>query len=378
MADNNKNQFDGPSTPGSGEPNEHPHRFGADNSAGPKKETKRGSFSSSYSPRKEQPRSPEKSDVPRTEPAVASSAPAVPYEVARKTPTDPIFERNRLLLLLAVMIPLGLFAYWNTLCSLVHTWYTNIDYGHGFAVLPLIALFLYLRLDTYPGTTKRLAWIGLVLVALSCLMRWRASIQYLDAVEQWSILFWVLGIVWFFYGTRVFWWSLPSLLFMVFMFPLPFRFEIYLKNTLQAFAAKFAAGLLQLIGEPAVPLANTIRLSTMELEVAHACSGIRFLMSILAIAFAAILLMRRPWWQNVCVIALAVPLALFVNAARIAMTGILLQHHSELVRRFAPNASNLSVVADEFSGLVMIFVAVGLFFAFLWYLGKVFREVEIR
>ncbi len=372
MADNNKQQGSG------GEPNEQHHRFDGDIPVGPKKDAKRGSFSSSYSPRKEPSRIPEKNDAPRTEPtSTASPVPAIPYEIAQKTPLDPVFERNRLLLLLAVMIPLGLFAYWNTLCGMAHIWYTNIDYGHGFFVLPLVALFLYLRWDTYPGTTKRLAWIGLVPIIVCCVMRWQAARQYFDAIEQWSILFWIIGIVWFFYGTRVFWWSLPSLLFMVFMFPLPFRYEIALKNQLQAFAAKFATALLQLIGEPAVALTNTVRLSTMELEVANACSGVRFLVSVLAIAFAAVLLMRRPWWQNICVIALAVPLALFVNAARIAMTGILLQHHSELVRRFAPNAPNISVVADEFSGIVMIFVAFGLFFAFLWYLGKVFRKVEI-
>ena len=336
---------------------------------------RRGGFSKSFTPRTAV------SSLPKTEdsqPEPPEPKPA-PVEERREVVAtiDPVFERQRLFVLLATMIPLGLFAYWPAFRQMSREWYYNLDYGHGFFVIPLIALFLYLRLETYPGTQRRLTWIGLVLVFFSCGMRYFAAAQYFDAIEQWSILFWTLGIVWMFYGTRVFYWACPSLLFMVFMFPLPYRFEVFLRNRLQEFAAKFASQLLVLLGEPAVPIRNTIRLSTIELDVAAACSGIRFLVSIMAIAFATILLMRRPWWQNLCIFLLAPPLALFVNAVRIVMAGILLVHFSDTVAWFAPAGKDLGVVADEIAGIVMIFAAFGMFFAFIWFLGKVFRRIEL-
>ncbi len=378
MAENQKNKFDGP--PGGPNDNsqeqhsqEQQHRFDADFQPSAKKEGKRGSFSSSFTPR-------EGSFSRKTERPPREAAPtkdsATTGKPALGTVIDDAFEKQRLLLLLLVMIPLGLFAFWPSLHLMAQTWYYNLDYGHGFLVLPLIAVFLYLRLDTYPGTHRRLAWIGLIPILFSCAMRYYAAGQFFDAVDQWAILFWVLGIVWFFYGSRVFYWAFPSLLFMIFMFPLPFRFEVLLRNRLQEFAAQFAAILLQLLGEPAIPIRNTIRLSTMELDVAAACSGLRFLVSILAIAFAAILLMKRPWWQNLLVLLLAPVLALLVNAMRIALTGILLEHYSDFVRWMAPKA-NVGVAADEFSGIVMIFIAVGMFFALLAYMGKVFRKVDL-
>jgi len=392
MTDKSNNHLADPSI---SEPNEESgepqHHFGADLQVGGKKTQRRGSFSSSFSPRAVVlPPSPKTKEAP-SEP---SEAEASPVETERTDQTeqveqveqtepevvaavDPVFESQRLFLLLATMLPLGLFAFWPSFKLMSREWYYNLDYGHGFFVIPLIAVFLYLRLDTYPGTQRRLAWIGLAPILLSCGMRFYAVSQYFDAIDQWAILFWTLGVVWLFYGNRVFYWACPSLLFMIFMFPLPFRFEVLLRNRLQEFAAKFAAMLLTLLGETAVPIKNTIRMSTMELDVAAACSGIRFLVSIMAIAFAAILLMRRPWWQNLCVFLLAPPLALFVNAVRIAMTGILLTHFSDLVRWYAPKANNISVVADEISGIVMIFVAFGMFFALTWFLGKVFQRVEI-
>ncbi|MCL2743469.1 MAG: exosortase/archaeosortase family protein [Planctomycetaceae bacterium] len=298
-------------------------------------------------------------------------------EFFQKLPLSKPYEIRRLYILLAVFIPFTLFAYFPAIVSLVSTWRHQIDYGHGFFVLPLVVLFLYLRFDTYPGTRSALTWFGLVPLLLCFYMRYVAATHFMDALEQWSILLWIFGIVWFFYGNRVFLWALPSLAYLAFMFPLPYRYEVLLRGKLQEMAAQFAAILLQIMREPAIAIKNTIRIGSHELEVAQACSGIRFLISILAIAFGAVLLMRRPWWQNVLVIAMAVPLAIFVNAARIAMTGILLVHFSDILEKIKPAGQNTGVFADEIAGITMIFVAVGIFFSFIWYIGKVFRQVEI-
>jgi exosortase len=195
-----------------------------------------------------------------------------------------------------------------------------------------------------------------------------------------AIWFWVLGVVWFFYGWRVFLWALPSLCFLVFMFQLPWRIDVLMKNQLQYFAAHFAAILLQIAGEAAVPIKNTIRLSSTELGVEAACSGLRFLMSVFAIAFASVLLLRRPWWQNILILAIAAPLALFVNAVRIAITGILLERHYEMVSAWAgwmATGQSVGVAADALAGKIAIALALGLFVLFVWYLGKIFKLVEI-
>lgn len=374
MSENeNSHQFDIPDARESGdEPQRH---FEADNipKGTSKRSRKRGSFSSNFTPRSEPaPREnagEKKSGDPPPRPSTA--APAVP-----RLPIDVPFEKLRLLLLLLVMVPLSVFAFKTPLGQIVYSWWYKLDYSHGFFVLPLVALFLYMRLDTYPGTRYRLTWIGLVPILICCCMRYTAVWTAQEATDQLSLFFWILGVVWFFYGTRVFLWALPSLGFLIFMFQLPWSFEMIMRTRLQEFAAHFAAILLQLIGETAIPIKNTIRLSTTELGVEAACSGIRFLISIFAIAFAAILLLRRPWWQNLIVLAIVVPLALFTNAARIAITGILLLHFEGFLDMFTTVARR-AILADQIAGITMIFVALIIFFTFIWYLGKVFRRVEI-
>jgi len=296
---------------------------------------------------------------------------------AVRLPINVSFEWMRLIILVAVMVPLCIWGSYPSWSSMVYEWYYSDDYSHGFLVIPATVLFLYMRRDSYPGTSYKLDWVGLFPILLYGVFRIFAGLRYMDPLDAAAIWFWILSIVWFFYGWRVFLWALPSLCFLVFMFQLPWRFDVIMRNQLQFFAAHFASVLLQLVGEAAVPIKNTIRLSTTELGVEAACSGLRFLMSVFAIAFATVLLMRRPWWQNILILAVAAPLALFVNAVRIAITGILLEHFNEMVSAWAKEGQNVGVVADAFAGKIAIFLALSLFALFVWYLGKIFRRVEI-
>ena len=315
-----------------------------------------------------------KPDTPQQlSPPVRSTSPMAPFRL----PVDSAFEWTRLIFLTAILAPLCIWGSWNSWESMVYEWCHSADYGHGLLVIPATILFLFLRRDSYPGTSYKLDWVGLFPIFLYGVLRLFAGIYYMDALDAIAIFFWILSIVWFFYGWRVFLWALPSLCFLVFMFQLPWRFDVIMRNQLQYFAAHFASVLLQLVGEAAVPIKNTIRLSTTELGVEAACSGLRFLMSVFAIAFATVLLMRRPWWQNILIMAIAAPLALFVNAVRIAITGILLEHFNEMVSNWTKEGQTVGVAADLFAGKIAIILALGLFALFVWYLGKVFRRVEI-
>ena len=303
-----------------------------------------------------------------------------------KSVIDAPFERTRLLILAMVMVPLCI---WGSLPSwgeIVYAWSNSADYGHGFIVIPATLVFLYLRLETYPGTRYKLDWVGLFPIFIYVLLRYFAAEQFMNFLDEVAIWFWMLSIVWFFYGWRVFLWALPSLCFLVFMFQLPWTIDTFMRHELQLFAAQFAAASMQMIGMTAIPITNTIRLATMGLGVEAACSGLRFLMSVFAIAFATVLLMRRPWWQNIMILGIAAPLALFVNAVRIAITGVLLEFHYDRVSDFydmlvawnvTSEGQSIGAFADGCAGYIGIVLALGLFALFVWYLGKVFRRVEI-
>jgi exosortase len=284
-------------------------------------------------------------------------------------------------------------AYWPTLVSLVGAWNREPDYSHGFFVVPLAVYFLWARRDRYPGTgsgkggspdwgaaapgtfgkmgedpASGPAWLGLGLVAASVVVRFYGARFYLDALDGWSIMFWVAGVAWLLGGWRVMGWAAPSIAFLWFMVPLPYRMERWLSLPLQGAATKLSCWILQALGQPALAEGHTIILGKNQLEVEQACSGLRIFVGIVALAFAYAIVMRRAWWEKALLLASAVPIALLANAARIVSTGLLYQYVSgEAAKKFSHDAA----------GWVMILFAAGLFGLVLLYLSRLIKEVEI-
>ena len=261
-----------------------------------------------------------------------------------------------------------LWAYWPVLVEVVGTWNREPDYSHGFLVVPVGLLFLWVRRDRFPGRGRGLAWLGLVLLLAGVGLRVFASLLFLDAVAGWSILLWLGGIVWFLGGWRVFWWSLPSIVFLGFAIPLPFRVERWLSLPLQGIATKLSCWALQTLGQPTVAEQHVIYVGDYRLEVAEACSGLRVFMGISAIAFAYVVLSRRPWWEKAILVVSVIPVALFANATRIVGTGLAYQWVSaEAAQQFM----------HKLAGWVMIPYAALLFGLVMWYVSKLMREVEL-
>lgn len=259
-------------------------------------------------------------------------------------------------------------AYWPTLVLLVNTWNREPDYSHGYLVVPLAAYFLWARRQTFPGLAAGLAWPGLLLLVLSAAMRWVSGRYSIDPLDGWSMVVWVAGVVWLFAGWRVLWWSWPSVAFLLFMVPLPYRAERLLSLPLQRIATKLSCWTLQCLGQPAIAEGNTIWLNEVRLEVERACSGLRIFTAVVALAFVYLVLFPRPWWQRVFLALSTVPIALVANMTRVVATG--------LVGQYISGEAAHKLNHDAAGWLMIPFAA--LFFAFvLWYLDRLVREVEV-
>ena len=268
----------------------------------------------------------------------------------------------------AALLAIAFFwSYWPTLTDLVYAWETEPDYSHGYLVVPLAIFFLYVRRDRFPGLAPGLCWAGLLPLAFAAVMRLGSAAIYLDALDGWSIPLWTLGAVWLVAGDKAMRWALPAVGFLVFMVPLPFGAEHLLSQPLQGLATKLSCYSLQCLGQPALAEGNTIWLGDIHLQVEEACSGLRIFMGIVALAYACLVLTRRPWWIKAMLLAATLPIALAANATRIVVTGLLWRNFSgELAHTFS----------HDFAGWTMIPLAALLFAATAWYLGKLFRESE--
>jgi exosortase len=256
-----------------------------------------------------------------------------------------------------------------TLQGLMRVWDTEPDYSHGFLVAPFAAIMLWMRKDSAPQVSSVPGWGGLGLLLLSFLVRYAGERFFLTPLSGWALVLWLAGTCWLLAGYRMFVWAVPSLVFLLFMVPLPFRFEQTLSWQLQSVTTRFSTFVLQCLGQSAIAERHTIFLGDHVLEVEQACSGLRMVMGIAAVAFAFIVLNRRPWWEKV-VIALAVmPVAMCSNAVRVVVTGLLMQTVSgEAAKHFSHDAA----------GWAMIVLAALLFGMLVAYLKRLIVQVEVE
>lgn len=298
----------------------------------------------------------------------ASSSDSAAKKASAAAPTLDADLRQRIVLGLIVLVA-GIWAYFPTIAEMVTAWDREADYSHGYLVAPIAGMFLWLRRDQFPGLAKPAMLAGILLIAGSFALRLFASLFFFDSMDAWSILLWIAGVVAIVFGNATLRWAAPAIVFLFFMIPLPYRVEGMLSGPLQRVATKVSSFGLQTLGQPAVSEGNTILLGDYTLEVEQACSGLRLFFSVMALAYAYLVLVRRTWWEKAILVLSIIPIAVIANSARIIATGLLYQWaSSDAAKKFS----------HDFAGWAMIPLAAALFWAVLWYLGKLFPEQEIR
>ena len=105
--------------------------------------------------------------------------------------------------------------------------------------------------------------------------------------------------------------------------PLPATVVTSLTLPLQLLASQMAAGMLGTVGISVVREGNLLTLSTVTLEVADACSGLRSIVSLVAMIAMFKALTDAPVRHAVALSAAAVPIAIAGNTLRVAVTGVL-------------------------------------------------------
>lgn len=215
-------------------------------------------------------------------------------------------------------------AYFPTLHDLFQKWMTDPQYSHG-VLVPLFSLFLLYRNREQVvavGEPRPMPWLGftLLFVALGC--RAGAALLYFLPLDAFSLVLCLTGLVMVSGGRSLLRWTWPSLLFLLFMIPLPYQVERMMGAELQHIATLCSTFLLQTCGQPAISEGNYILIGEVRLGVVEACSGLRMLMTFAAFCVGAVMLLERHWLAKALVLASAVPIALMTNVLRITATGL--------------------------------------------------------
>ena len=217
--------------------------------------------------------------------------------------------------------------YYSTFTELASEWMRDPDYSQGF-LIPIISLyFIWQRRSEIGEKAVSPSTIGLPLIILGLALLVIGNLASESFTMRVSFLIVLTGISVFFLG----WAHLKILLlpigFLIFMIPIPSILMQQITFPMQLFASKVAEGSLRVMDLPVLREGNVIYLSHATLEVAEACSGIRSLMSLLALGVLFAFLTKDKFWQRAVLVLACFPIAIVVNSLRVSATGILANYY---------------------------------------------------
>lgn len=253
------------------------------------------------------------------------------------------------LLLVVVLLML----YRSVLSVLVGQWYNDPDYSHGFLVPLLSAFLVWQRRDKLAAIPRKPSLWGMFLVIASVGVLFLGSLGAELFLARISLLGVICGLIVYFGG-----WSLLRAMafpvaFLLFAIPIPVIIYNQIVFPLQFIASKFATSTLELLNLfPIMREGNVLIMPNMRLEVVEACSGIRSLMSLLALAAGYGYLAERSTPVRWFLFLAMVPLAIVSNGTRVMITALMAHY-------IGPQAAEGFM--HEFSGWVIFVVATALF-----------------
>jgi exosortase A len=236
-----------------------------------------------------------------------------------------------------VSIKLGIIAcclcllYFRVLQGLVSDWLHLPDFSHGFLIPIVSCYFVYERRKQLSALSPSPVWEGFGLIVFGILLLLLGNLATEYFTMRFSMLVVLGGIVLFLLGKEFYKTLLFPLVFLIFMIPIPSVLMDRITFPMQLFASKVAGSFLYLLGIPALREGNIILLANTSLEVAEACSGIRSLISLLALSVVFAYFSQKRFLKRVLLILSTFPIAIIANAARVTGTGILAHHYGDKV-----------------------------------------------
>ena len=219
------------------------------------------------------------------------------------------------LLFLAIFAPV--------LADLAARWWDDSNYSHGFLVPLIAAYFLWHKraeLAVLPARPSRLG-LAILSVGMALFVFGNAGVEYfLIAVSMVMALF---GLALYLLGAefiRRTWFAFFILLFMI---PIPGVIYYSLTFPMQLLASKVSVELMQGLGMSVLRQGNIILLPDRPLEVAEACSGMRSLISLMAMGAIFGYMSQPKFWGKMAIFLLAIPVAVIGNVVRVFLTAMI-------------------------------------------------------
>ena len=204
-------------------------------------------------------------------------------------------------------------------------WYRP-EYSHGMLV-PFIAAFLvWQQRDTLERLEFRGAWAGVGVLLVAIVLNAMGQLASLFIVQQYAALMALYGLVLALVGWPAFRRLWVPLLILLFMIPLPEFLYQSLSAQLQLISSRAGVWVIQQFGISVFLEGNVIDLGSMQLQVAEACSGLRYLFPLMTLGFIVAYFFKSASWKRLLVFLSSILITIGMNSLRIGLIGVSVEY----------------------------------------------------
>jgi exosortase len=257
------------------------------------------------------------------------------------------FPLKRLSRFLPVVILAACFVtlFYHPLRELLLDWTIDPNYQHGF-LIPVISAFCIWqkRKEVRSLSLQPTFGGGMALLCLSMLLYVLGTAAAEWFISRLAMLLCLIGLVICFGGRSLFKVIWFPILYLIFMIPLPYVVYYRFSFPLQQAASFGAFHTLGMLGIAGLKEGNILHFPGYSLEVIEACSGLRSMMVLMAlaglVAYSAQLSNTLRW----LLFFAAVPIAVIANIARLLIVATIgVFHSAEAAESFLHEASGILV-----------------------------------
>ncbi|MBI5787855.1 MAG: EpsI family protein [Candidatus Schekmanbacteria bacterium] len=222
----------------------------------------------------------------------------------------------------ATISVLIILSYWPVLMHLFKYISKDDDYSFGLIIPFVVGYIVYLKWSKILDNLWQPSWLGLLVIAAGYFLYALGEILTSFYITCFSLVVVITGLLlvlgrWELVKIM----SFPILL-LILMIPSNTWFIRKVSLQLQLISSGLAAWLLNSVGIPVLRQGNVIDLGVHQLEVVAACSGLRYILSLLTLSIIYCYFYQRRAWKAGILIISVVPAAIIANAVRVAAMGL--------------------------------------------------------
>lgn len=235
----------------------------------------------------------------------------------------PVWRSSWLVLAAIVLVALvSLWPFWDGLCQLYLWWRNSPDDNFSVLVPPVAAFLIWQQKDRLERVPFTGSWWGLAVILLGGTMLALGRLGAILTLVQYACVVTFYGIVLSLLGWQAVRIILVPLLVLLFTIPLPQFIMANLSTTLQLLSSEYGVLLMRAFGISVFLEGNVIDLGTYKLQVAEACSGLRYLFPLMTMGFLIAYFYKGALWKRVVLFLSSIPITVVMNSLRIAIIGV--------------------------------------------------------